>query len=274
MNPCRRFLTLSFTPAEIEARRQYIYDQVVSNPNRVAEMTDSDLENLFWLYDDVFLQGEIARYFLGLQEVPTTLEVKFGNFGNAGDFENLGTHGERIETTGISGHCQISIGPDYCRHTLLISKPILSRIFTQKRGERNFAETTNGLRCYDQLGCLMITLEHEIIHLIINIWCRKSDDAHGPHFMTLSHNIFGHTEFSHSLGRGLSEDSRTHIERLRRYLRPGLEVRVYDPWETRVERYIVKDPNYSDRQLILYNPRDGHLYPRSLLDVLLPDEFI
>lgn len=274
MNPCRRFLTLSFTPAEIEARRQYIYDQVASNPNQVSEMTDSDLENLFWLYDDVFLQGEIGQYFSKPHDISTSLEVKFGDFGNAGDFANLGPRGEMIETTGISGHCQITIGPDYYHHTLLISKPIMSRIFTQNRGRRNFAETTNGLLCYDQLGCLMITLEHEIVHLIINIWCRKSDDAHGDHFMTLSHNIFGHTDFSHTLGRGLSEDSRTHIERLRQYLRPDLEVRIYNSWETRVETYIVKDPYYSDRQLIVYDPRDQRYYLRSLLDVLLPDESI
>lgn len=237
----------------------------------MAEMTDRDLQQIFWWYDQIFLGGEIGQYFSEPHEVPTSLEIKLDRFGRSGQLKNLGTHGEQIDTAGISGHCQVSVGPDDIQHTLLISRPILGHLFTHERGSRNFAETTNGLQCQDQLMCLLITLEHEIGHLIINIWCRSNDDAHGSHFMTLVNHIFGHTEPTHSLGRGLSEAATTHIEKVRQYVRPGLEVRLYDPWDNQVATYVV---DQVDPELIVYNPRDDSYYPRSWLDVLLPDEFL
>ena len=120
----------------------------------------------------------------------------------------------------------------------------------------------------------MITLEHEICHLIVNLWCRSKDDAHGSHFQTLVQNIFGHTDSNHSLGRGLSEDPEIHLVKVRAYLKPGLRVRLYDPWDMQVTEYQVVNPNYSPQEFVAYSPEDDQYYPRNFLDVLLPEEAV
>lgn len=268
LGPCRRFLNENFTREEIEEKRERIYQQI--NSRDVSTMTDRDLENLFWLYDEIFLNHEIRDYFSSWNPESTTLEVRFGEFGQSGQMAHFGTTGELIDTLGISGHCRVYTGPGFCHHALYISRPIHENLFRRRPGV--VVENTNGLQCRDQLKCLMITLEHEIVHLVVNIWCRSQDDAHGGHFMTLVHNLFGHSDFRHSLGRGLRDDPQAHIVKVKEYLRQGMLVRLYDPWAGEVVMYRVVQPPSSKDECIVYDLRDGQYYPRSLLDVLLPDE--
>jgi hypothetical protein len=195
MNPC----TLKYSPNEISSRRNYVYQNIIEflEVNKVYYMTDNDLERIFWFYDKVFLQGSIKYYF---QTNPKAqLKITFGNFGQPDQWNNFGPNGEMIETIGISGHSQMEVTSKYKKHTVYISRPIFSSLFQDGRSY----QSANGLNCKNQLECLLLTLEHEMVHLIIDLFCDSRKNGHGKYFKELVKNIFGHTDVTHSLGFNL-----------------------------------------------------------------------
>jgi hypothetical protein len=187
----------------------------VAPDKKVKSLTKRDLEELFTLYDDYFFDSSIRNY---LKEKDEELIVKFGQFR---------------KKQGTAGHCKLKIQGKKevkkCYHTLGFSLPVLSNVFVDDESEE--IETANGIQCFDQLECLQIIMEHEMIHLIINLWNEgKSEEkvnkreAHGKTFKTLARNIFGHSNFRHSLGQGLKEDPAIYIAKVKRYLKPGMKI--------------------------------------------------
>lgn len=205
MNPCK----LKYSSDEISVRRNYIYQTItkylagvaLSNPgsyqdpvNGVYQMQHSDIDGIFWLYDQVFFQGAFRRFF---EEHPNDLfKIVFGDFGQPDQWNNFGQNGEMIDTTGISGHSQLEIISKLKKHTIFISRPIFSSLFQDGQS----FQSANGLYCRSQLDCLLLTLEHEIVHLLIDLFCDTRKNGHGADFKELVQNIFGHSDVTHSLG--------------------------------------------------------------------------
>lgn len=192
MNPCK----LKYSSDEISARRNYIYQTIIKylSVNRVYQMSDSDLEGIFWLYDEIFFHGVFKKFF---KEHPQdNFKIIFGDFGQPEQWNNFGQNGEMIDTTGISGHSQLEVFSKFKNHTIFISRPIFSSLFQDGRSY----QSANGLYCRNQLDCLLLTLEHEMIHLLIDIFCDTRKNGHGDYFIQLVRNIFGHSDVTHSLG--------------------------------------------------------------------------
>lgn len=179
-----------------EKKRAYIH-QLFAEID-VAEMSNAQLEELFWLYDNIFFNGLIKKYF---REHPNVeLTIIFDHFGRTGQKRNFGENGEIIDTDGISGH---SLMETYNQpqnysviHRIYISRPIFSELFTTGSSQ----ECSNGLVCHDRLSCLQLTLEHEITHLIIDLFYPNLQNGHGRDFQNMVYKLFGQTNTQHTLG--------------------------------------------------------------------------
>jgi hypothetical protein len=131
-------------------------------------MTPSDLEKLFNRYDDLCFKGQIKDYF---NQHNFTITFK--------------TTGEPTFTT--EGLC----GPKTCHYVMTILTDPFKNIF----------KPTNvaGHICNNQLQCLMRVIEHELVHLLVFIFCGDPfmTDQHGDLFITLSQQLFNHTDIHH-----------------------------------------------------------------------------
>ena len=91
---------------------------------------------------------------------------------------------------------------DYGIYEIQISKKIIDSLFSDKKIK---ALKINGLNCYDKLECYINLYQHEIIHLLISIFCIKDGEGMGGHtqmFKAIAYNLFGHTEYKHLLLAG------------------------------------------------------------------------
>lgn len=244
LESCDDFEKIRLTPEEIRQRRQLIYDRILpyllNDPNRAGEMTNQHLMLIFQLYDHLWFQGRLGRFFDGTHNL---LNLEFG------------------KGTSIGGSCKLLEKGKLCTHTISISRPVFSKPFT------NPVETVNGLQCTNHLSCLQLVFEHELIHLILNLWCRNQQ-GHGAEFQNLAKNLFGHTSYKHMIGRGMDVDPEVYLEKVKDYLRPGMIVRVKN--DEGISKYQVIQV---DRKTLLgVNQENQKRYRVSLLGVLLPDE--
>ena len=226
--------------------------RVHNQPNRVASMRNTDLEAMLRQYDDLFLQGRLGNYFRNHPD--EAFWIEFGR------------------TTEKSGYCRIERHPR-CVRVISLSRPVHSRIFTGSTAHTT--ETNAGLQCTSQLGCLQLTLEHELIHLIIDIWCPEQIGRaiHGNLFKILARNLFGHRDFRHVLGRGLAEDPAVHIARVKQYLHPGMIADVYNRRTRSSTNYEVLEINpRANVKTFLGRAANGRDYRIPLVNVILPGE--
>jgi hypothetical protein len=163
-------------------------------------MTNEQLAGIIFTYDQYLFNNAIVNFFKNHRDHQLTIE--FDRFGQPGQYRNFGENGEIIETTGISGHSLIEKYTKKTIHRIFVSRPIFSNLFTNYVQK----ECSNGLQCNDQLECLLITLEHELVHLVIDLFCPKLKNGHGSDFQERVLNLFGQTKSRHSLGQGCVND--------------------------------------------------------------------
>jgi hypothetical protein len=148
--------------------RGEIYELFKEYSDSVSKLGGKDLGELFNAYDERCLNGDVQKY---MKDVGYSLEFK--------------TAGEPTFTT--EGICTLN-GCDY-----VITIPI--GYFKDIKGTTNVA----GHLCKDQLECLMRVMEHELVHLLIFVYCKDIfiTDQHGPLFMNLANDMFRHTDHRH-----------------------------------------------------------------------------
>jgi len=254
----RKYRSIKMSIAD---KRAHIYHQMVSrlggDPNAVDRMTDDNLFEMIRLYDDLFLDGQLLV-------ADPKIRTRFGNFGFSGQYGPFAEYGKEVDSSGISGHTLI----DDQHHTVLISRPIFTSLFK----ECHRSEYVNGIACRSQLECLQLTVEHELCHLILNIWSQELYSAgrgHGQPFQALSSHLFGHTHYQHWLGRCLGDDPDTHIRSVRATVHPGDVIHIYNNKNRSRDQFRVA--NIAER-VTGTNLDNGQIENHSLIDVILPNE--
>ena len=172
---CSRY-TRKITPDELAKIRKTVYKKWDRFKNSVTEMTAEELHDFFNMYDNLCFDGDIQKFI-----TEAKFSLKFKTFGES-----------TFTTTGIcmpSG----SNGDQICDYTITI--PI--EFFKNAKKPTNVA----GHMCNDQLECLQRVIEHEMVHLIIFMFCtdRFITDQHGELFMNMVKDLFGHTDYRHYL---------------------------------------------------------------------------
>lgn len=162
---CRIYLRKLQHP-EVEIKSKKIYNYFQKYKNNVKKLNISDLEKMFDMYDEIFFDNELKKY------------IKQNNYSL--DFIN---NAESTFTT--EGVCSY----DSCSYTITIP---LNRF----KGEGTIV---GGVLCKDQLECLQRAMEHEIVHLIIFMFCGDEgiSDQHGVMYMNMVSGLFGHSDYRH-----------------------------------------------------------------------------
>jgi hypothetical protein len=156
-----------------EKIKKLMLPRMNNNPNSVALLKDGDLRYLFNLIDDEYFDSYLQDY---IEDEKVNLVVRFG----------------KAERTG--GFCEIN---PPCRVDVMISRPIFLDVYIGGPDPINA-----GLFCYDGITCLMITMEHEMTHLFLNLFFTEeilADGPHGPLFRKTVHDVFGHKKTYHEL---------------------------------------------------------------------------
>nr|QBK87361.1 MAG: hypothetical protein LCMAC201_02710 [Marseillevirus LCMAC201] len=164
---CARY-TKQLSTDELDTIRNKVYKEFIKYKDSVTKMTSEKLHELFKRYDELCFDSDIQDY---MRNANYTLRFK--------------TSGEDTFTT--EGIC-VNNGCDY-------TVTIPTEYF------RNVKEITivAGQPCKDQLECLLRVIEHELVHLIIFMFCGDSfiTDQHGPLFMNTVRDLFRHTDHRH-----------------------------------------------------------------------------
>lgn len=162
---------------EIEERRRYIYQYIAglmdNKVNRIDSWRNSDLSTAIRLYDELFLGNCISKLgYKGDKEFKSSFD----------EFEEYDRH--------IPGRVRLNKEWDKL-HLTIFKYPFRDNF--EKR-------VSNTSRCYDRLECMLQTLEHELIHVVIDMYEedlskveRKSlrVDAHSSLFGDYLKAIFG-----------------------------------------------------------------------------------
>ena len=94
---------------------------------------------------------------------------------------------------------------------------IASDLLYQQFKTDNTNVIVNGLECTDRLFALQTILEHEITHLLeLSLW--NTSNCKGQRFQQMSHETFGHTEYTHRMSTRRALAARDHN------IRPGSRV--------------------------------------------------
>lgn len=159
--------TIRYTPDEIQEKRQSIHAQFIDLNTRVSE---SRIQELLKEYDTHFFSG---RLFQLIDKYKYDVIIR--------------TQGK--PTFNTEGFCIDTI----CHYTITLPRSVIRKF---KPGH-----IVAGQRCKDKTECILFALEHELVHLIIFLFCRSSDlsDYHGILFQKMARDLFGHTSIYHSI---------------------------------------------------------------------------
>lgn len=157
-----------------EKRNQWIeeiyirYKPVIQN--NYLNVTPELLQSMLFDYDDLFFNKTIQT---SIDKNELSLDILVN-----------GKH-----TFNTEGYC-IS---NNCHYTITIPVKLLKRY---KRKSHIAGILTN-----DLTECVQRALEHEMVHLLIFLYCKNSDltDYHGNLFSNMVHSIFGHQTIYHEI---------------------------------------------------------------------------
>lgn len=153
-----------------------LYNELVLsgiNPN-MNECSNKSLQTVLDTIDKIYFNNILKKYF---KDKKITLTVSFNN-----------------RYSRVAGTCSKT----GCNYSIKIATAMFDKPF--KQGMK--VQTVNGLKCYNQLECMLHVFTHELVHLIIFVFCSDQNvpGGHGPAFKQITQSLFGHTDFRHSLG--------------------------------------------------------------------------
>lgn len=195
---------------EINKNNKIIYSfllKELKNPN-FMNISSNLVKKTFKIIDKVYFNNNISKR---ITETNSSLTFSVSN---------------KLTTT--AGRCDYRYWLDennnflYGNYDIKISKPIIENIFSKKEKSLKI----NGLSCFDRLECYINLFQHEIIHLLINLFCYEEGVNQGGHtnvFKSIVYNLFGHTDYKHLL---LSGDSK-ELEELELFNKTNIEIGDY-----------------------------------------------
>lgn len=200
---CAYYQRTRLSESEIRRGRELIARKWVERSRRAdfVTLSEADLEHLFELYDAEFFAGAFGRKMRAeghkLEMVPSNMLSK------------------------TAGRC--SYDPKHRKHRCIYTIEISRKVLRDAFGTPNMTYPVGGLVCRSRLECMQLTLEHEMVHLLMYMWQRCNDPVkgrtrrtvvdglvlggHGRAFKRLVLNMFGHTAIRHGIFSSASADN-------------------------------------------------------------------
>lgn len=186
-NFCSFYRGINLSDTRIKKLFYTMYNQIVIaglNPD-MSNMSNKYLKIILDIVNTVYFNNILYKYFKENNiTVRTSINRRF---------------------TGLAGRCT----KRGCVYDLEIATTLYINPF--KKGIR--MQVVNGLNCYNPLKCMLQVFVHELVHLIIFVFCADQDvpGGHGKVFKEITQSLFGHTDFRHGFGKdpekvGLTRD--------------------------------------------------------------------
>lgn len=202
---CKYFAEVKprYTAAEIEEKRKNVLQMIekkvgvrVTVANIRERITPEILMEIINKIDDEFFENKLMRAFSD------------DNCIISACIEN--------RCTNVAGRCHYQHEGSCSRITI----KLMSKVFINSFKDTKIAQrAVDDIKCNNILECLLLTIEHELVHAIIFCKCKEWDlvdtgagnweggtrprNGHGKTFMSILFNVFGHTKFQHSLKKGM-----------------------------------------------------------------------
>lgn len=188
---CNHFTLHPLNQQTITNLRQKVgeeWTQMRQKPANFESLNPQDTQLLFELIDRHFLLGKLSEW---LKANNSRLTV---------------TPNTKLTSTG--GRCIMQRDPithSYKKTNCVFRIDLAPRILleTFKKGE--VCHSSGGVKCCSRLECLQLILEHELVHLLVDLFCPELSTKtgktihHGAAFKRLILNLFGQTEVKHRL---------------------------------------------------------------------------
>jgi hypothetical protein len=190
---CQSILQNTFSPSLVNILRSQIGQKFRAWLKQNKRMDPNlwgpkDFEYLFTLYDQYFFDGQLTQT---LRKRNITLRFVYS---------------ERATVT--AGSCRGKAGPN-STVTMTFSHPIMKELASELASELAHSSSkymSGGLFCATPIECLQLTLEHEMVHLLIELYCPEiigkfpqRRNIHGQEFKIMVKNLFGQTRIQHEL---------------------------------------------------------------------------
>lgn len=171
---CSKY-TKKLSNSKLKKVRSKIYKKFNGFKDSVSSMTSDDLHKMFQMYDDLCFDNSIQDYITDKE-----FTLKFALSGE-----------DTFTTEGVCTAKRSDTKAMKCDYVITI--PI--HFFDLVKGKTLIA----GQECNDQLECLQRVMEHELVHLIIFMFCGDEfiTNQHGDLFMSTVHDLFRHTDYKH-----------------------------------------------------------------------------
>ena len=156
VNFCLKLLEKKYSNERKEKKSKYIYNYLYKKVFKTTDfkIKNNDVKLTFKLLDKIYFNNKITNFFKKSKS-----SITF-------------SASHRLKKT--AGHCKWKTYLDkygdvnYIDYEIEISKPIIDSIFKDKKIK---SLKINGLHCFDKLECYINLYQHEITHLLINIFC-------------------------------------------------------------------------------------------------------
>lgn len=193
----------NYSVPDIDRRRAYIAK--LSGLSDYPDLTEATIRQMYLAYD---------KYFFG------------------GMIEDMLTQTKRSLVVELSKNMTSSAGSISCRMS-----PNGETQYVLRIGAKVFADvtpegvalgrlTSGGLKVTSRLQAFQLTLEHEMLHLLIRVeGSRAGDTSHGPMFQAMARNLFGQTVCTHGL---ITASRAAGGEKQSLFVPPASEVQMKD----------------------------------------------
>ena len=176
-NFCNFFRSFKISTEKITTLFYTVYNQLVLSglSPTLNNYSNKSLDTILNIVDKVYFNNILKKYF---NDKKITLTLSFND-----------------KYTRTAGLCT----KKGCNYRIQIATDIFDKPF--KQGMKS--QKINGLKCYNKLECILHVFIHELVHLIIFVFCMDQNvpGGHGVSFKQITQSLFGHTDFRHNLGR-------------------------------------------------------------------------
>lgn len=140
-------------------------------------LTPKRIGKLFVLFDKLWFSGALGKYLM--------------------DCKYTFAFGTSPREKGVAGVCHTDTWKKHFRINL-----VKMVIYDSKkwRDSRHATYLASGRPCSDPVRCMLYVFAHELVHLIVAVFCQVRESAHGPTWKKLAKHIFRMTSAHHTIG--------------------------------------------------------------------------
>lgn len=212
-NICSYYADNHLKKKDMQSKKNKVYTYLLQNvfhQENFNNLSIKDVKATFKIIDEIYFYNEISKR---IKLMGAKLEFDASN---------------RLSCT--AGFCEYKykkildeITNSYIliwNFKLTMSSKIITNLF--KNNEKILK--INGLKCKNRLECYINLFEHEIIHLLMIIYCFEKSKEYGGHnktFVNIVYNLFGHTDYKHQLLCGDAEQNEQDTSKFKDILKIG-----------------------------------------------------